>query len=200
MKSLPEWLNPVPRETVLRLQQYQKIVERWQPAINLISDPAHLWERHIIDSAQLFLYLPDSIKILVDFGSGGGFPGLILAIMGVSEIHLIESDRRKTIFLKEAARELECPHVTVHHQRIEEALPILADAVTARALAPLPQLCEWALPYLKPDAFCLFPKGKKHIIEIEEARKNWNFDLTTTPSRTDAEGVILTLRHLGKLP
>src|SRR5690349_9665552 len=155
-------LVPVSRETLDRLAAYLDLLRRWQRTINLVGAGTlhNPWRRHILDSAQLVHLLPEGARRLVDLGSGAGLPGLILAIMGVPEVHLIESDRRKAAFLREAARATATP-VTVHACRLQAAPPLAADVVTARALAPLPQLLPLAARFATPATSNLFLKGRQ---------------------------------------
>ena len=162
--ELPAWMN-VSRETLDRLFSFCDLVEKWNPAINLISKSgiAEIWNRHIIDSAQLFQQMPDRAREWCDLGSGGGFPGIVLAILAKqlqpnAQVILVESDRRKSVFLAQASRLLDID-VRVKTQRIEELEPQNADVLSARALAPLSDLCGYAYRHLKPDGVAIFPKG-----------------------------------------
>ena len=127
----------VSRETLERLTIYADLLVKWQAKINLVGPEtlADLWSRHMLDSAQLFPLIRPDAKRLVDLGSGAGFPGLVLGVMGAPDVHLVESDARKCAFLREAAR-LTGTTVTIHNKRIEQVAPLGADVVTARALAP----------------------------------------------------------------
>lgn len=187
----------VSRETLDRLRLYGELLVKWQKTINLVgpSTLPDLWCRHFLDSAQLFPLLPESARVLVDFGSGAGFPGLVLAILGIPEVHLIESDQRKCAFLREAARQTQAP-VTVHAKRIEAVAPFAADVITSRALAPLAQLLDMAQPFLTPQTLCLFPKGQNVEAELTEAHKIWNMQVTRVPSRSDADATILRLSEV----
>jgi 16S rRNA (guanine527-N7)-methyltransferase len=191
-------LTPVSRETAARLDAFVELFLKWQRAVQLVSASSlpYLWTRHIADSLQLVDLVPDA-KVWADLGSGGGFPGLVVAIAlkdrAGAKVHLIESDQRKSAFLREAVRVLELP-VMIHVKRIEAveaaALPGL-EAVTARALAPLPELLGLAYPLLQNGAKGLFMKGANLDNELTAATKSWNIRSTTVPSRTDAEGRIL---------
>jgi 16S rRNA (guanine527-N7)-methyltransferase len=147
----------------------------------------------VLDSAQLAEHLPAGARRLVDLGSGAGFPGLVLAILGVPAVDLIESDRRKAAFLREAARELGLGGVTVHAERIERVMPFPTDIVTARALAPLPRLLELARPFVAPRTRCLFLKGRGAAAELTAARAAWTMRAAVVPSRTATDGVLLIL-------
>jgi len=184
-------LVDVSRETQERLAAYVALLTKWNAKINLVG-PATLsdvWRRHILDSAQIHERVGDA-EVLVDLGSGAGLPGLILAILGGPQVHLIESDARKCAFLREAARVTDSS-VTIHNQRIEAAPTIKADVVTARALAPLAQLLDHAVRFLKPTGKCVFLKGARQAEELTEARKSWHMSVTERPSRSDPSGVIL---------
>src|SRR3954447_3134702 len=172
-KQLAE-LVPVSRETLDRLAAYLDLLRRWQRTINLVGAGTlhNPWRRHILDSAQLVHLLPEGARRLVDLGSGAGLPGLVLAILGIPEVHLIESDRRKAAFLREAARATATP-VTAHARRIEAAPPLAADVVTARALAPLPNLLPLAARFATPATRCLFLKGRQAETELTEAARGW---------------------------
>ncbi len=165
MSSTPPALGPegfcaatgVSRETLERLARYAGLLETWSRSINLVGrrSLADLWRRHMLDSAQLMELMPPAPpgrpRRIVDLGTGAGFPGLVLAILGAGEVHLIESDQKKVSFLRAAAR-ASGAEVTIHAARIENLAPIRADLVTARALAPLPKLLAIAAPFLGADA------------------------------------------------
>ena len=191
----------VSRETLARLETYVALLRTWNPRINLVS-PASLgdvWRRHILDSGQLLRHLPPGTRVLVDLGSGAGLPGLILAILGAPEVHLIESDQRKAVFLREAAR-VTGTGVTVHAQRIESVAPFPADVVTARALAPLSQLLEWSAPFLREGTVCLFLKGAGVADELTAAQRAWIMQTQTLLSLSDDKGHILRLEGLRHAP
>lgn len=184
-------LTGVSRETRERLAAYVALLAKWNARINLVG-PATLpdvWRRHILDSAQIHRQVANAAT-LVDLGSGAGLPGLILAILGGPEVHLIESDARKCAFLHEAAR-VTGTVVAIHNKRIEAAPRIEADVVTARALAPLAQLLDHAVRFLKPAGKCVFLKGARQADELTEARKTWHMSVTERPSLSDPSGVIL---------
>lgn len=187
----------VSRETRERLEAYAALLGKWQARINLVSPATllDLWRRHMLDSAQLLPLLPPGTRVLVDLGSGAGFPGLVLAAMGVPEVHLIESDSRKCAFLREAARVMAVA-ATVHNRRIEAMPPIAADVVTARALAPLARLLAYAAPFIEEDAQCLFLKGKTGEDELTEAAKDWKMRVERVPSLSDPAGTILRISEV----
>lgn len=188
-------LMDVSRETVAKLDAYLALLVTWQKAINLVgkstlSDP---WRRHILDSAQLCRFLPGAPSCVVDLGSGAGLPGLVLAVMTTgAEVHLVESDRRKAQFLREAARRLELMNVKVHAVRIER-LTMQADVVTARALAPLVKLLPLAAPLLAPQGRMILLKGAHATAELAEARESWSMQDQLEPSLADPDGRVVIL-------
>ncbi|MCC6949362.1 MAG: 16S rRNA (guanine(527)-N(7))-methyltransferase RsmG [Bradyrhizobiaceae bacterium] len=192
-------LVPVSHETAARLDQFAELLLRWQRAVQLVAPSTlpKLWTRHIADSLQLIAHAPDA-KIWVDLGSGGGFPGLVIAIALTERagalVHLVESDARKAAFLREAARLTHAP-VKVHAARIESAAEQIGavDIVTARALAPLPRLLELAQPFLRAGARAVFPKGQHLDEELTEAAKSWMIQSRILPSLTDPSGKILII-------
>lgn len=192
----------VSRETFEALQAFDELVRRWNPAINLVSKTtlSDLWVRHIADSAQVFALCPESAGKWVDLGSGGGFPGLVVAILAKEKrpqlrVVLVESDLRKATFLRQAVQTLGLSAEVISH-RIE-ALPALkAEVLSARALASLADLLGYANTHLQPDGVAIFPKGARFKEELAEARKSWNFDLEQNPSLSDPEAAILVIRNL----
>ncbi len=197
----------VSRETADKLVIYQRLIEKWQKTLNLVG-PATLGampERHFIDSAQLFPLIPATATSLADLGAGAGFPGLVLALCAADAgralaVHLVESDARKAAFLFEAARALGLldTRVSVHARRAQ-AMAGKFDVVTARALAPLVELCALAAKLLAPGGTAIFPKGARHAEEVAAARAaGWRFALATHPSRTEREAAILVLRDLAR--
>ncbi len=192
-------LLDVSRETIERLAVYLELLARWQATVNLVggSTLADPWRRHVLDSGQLWQFWPHGARRLVDLGSGAGLPGLVLAILGAPEAHLIESDRRKAAFLREAARATGAG-VTVHACRIEAAPPLEAEVVTARALAPLSVLIGLTYRFIGPASLCLFLKGRTAADELGEARRQWRMAVETHPSLTDPESSILVLREIAR--
>ncbi len=187
----------VSRETGARLEAFQALLTEENEKINLVAPGALscLWGRHIYDSAQLQAHIPASVRSLADFGSGAGFPGMILAILGVPDVHLIESIGKKARFLEKVKAELGLTNVTVHPARVE-SLALKVDCITARAVTALPQLLSYAKPLMKNDSFCLFLKGQKAAEELTEARKYWTFKATAFPSASDPSGTILKIETL----
>jgi len=197
----------VSRETMARLQIHAALLGKWNRAINLVARDslADLWRRHFLDSAQLWPHLPPPPegrpRVLVDLGSGAGFPGLVLAIMGAGEVHLIEADQRKAAFLREAARATGTA-AAVHDCRIEDLPAIAADVVTARACAPLDRLLGLAAPFLRSAApggsggVGLFLKGRSLHRELTDSAGKWTMRFDLFPSRTDPAAQILRLSCL----
>lgn len=186
----------VSRETMDRLRLYAALLAKWQKAINLIgrATEAEIWHRHFLDSAQIASLLPVGPG-LVDLGSGAGFPGAVLAAMGVKDVHLIESDSRKCAFLHELDRQLSLG-MTIHKARIESVVPWKASGVTSRALAPLPKLLALAFPFVGSDTVAVFLKGESADEELTEASKAWNMTVERLVSRTSPTSVILRLTRL----
>lgn len=180
-----------------RLQGFVALLGKWQRSINLVAAGTlpDIWRRHMLDSAALFPLIPASARTLVDLGSGAGFPGLVLAIMGMPEVHLIDSDARKCAFLAEAARRF-APGARVHRGRIEAIAPIPADVVTARALAEIDELLNYAKRFLKPDGVCLLLKGSRAEDELTRARQRWRMTVEAFPNPADSSGKILRIKDL----
>ncbi|WP_282604770.1 16S rRNA (guanine(527)-N(7))-methyltransferase RsmG [Pelagibius sp. Alg239-R121] len=215
-ESLKRDIDGVSRETLSRLECYAELLIKWNKSINLVSRDSlrDLWRRHFLDSAQLLELLPNQKggdgPVLVDLGSGAGFPGLVLAILGVENVHLIESDQRKSVFLREVARATKC-QVVVHNARIEEVEPFPADVVTARAFAPMSDLLNYAWPFLsRPSPHggnggdqdldhngqLLLLKGKNVDQELTEAGKRWSMRVERFSSRSSVDGQVLRLDAL----
>ena len=184
----------VSRETLARLEAYADLLRRWQRTVNLIgtSTLPDLWRRHMLDSAQLHDHLPVTAKTLIDIGTGAGFPGMVLAIMGGPRVHLVESDQRKAAFLREAAR-VTGAAVDVHALRIEAMASLGADVVTARAVAPLSVLIGYAAGQIGPDGICLFLKGRQVDQELTDSAKIWHMQVDRLPSISDPSGTILRI-------
>ena len=183
------------------LQRFAELLLRWNGTLNLIAakDSGVVWERHIADSLQLVPLMPEGIQRAVDLGSGGGFPGLVLAIATGVAFDLIESDRRKAAFLRTAILETGAP-AQVHCCRIEDARVKPARLVTARALAPMQRLLPLAAPLLTADGVCLFLKGARAEAELAAADADWMMSVERIPSQTSGDGVVLrigTLRNRG---
>lgn len=200
-------LTPVSRETLNRLDRFVALLLQWQKTTNLVAPSTlpELWTRHVADSLQLLALAPQA-KVWVDLGSGGGFPGIVLACALAETpdavVHLVESNQKKAAFLREAARITGAP-VRVHAERIENfaaAFSDSPDAVTARALAPLSELLALAAPLLKKGALGLFPKGQDVEAELTESAKYWTLQAERITSKTDAKGQIIVVRALAPRP
>jgi 16S rRNA (guanine527-N7)-methyltransferase len=180
-----------------RLRQFADLLLRWNATLNLIAarDAGVVWDRHIADSLQLVPLMPANVARAIDLGTGGGFPGLVLAIATGVAFDLIESDRRKASFLRTAVLETGAP-ATVHCCRIEDAALPPAPLVTARALAPLPRLLPLAARLLTDDGVCLFLKGAKVEDELTAAERDWAMTVDRVPSQTSADGVALRIAGL----
>ncbi|GAB0113039.1 ribosomal RNA small subunit methyltransferase G [Acidisoma sp. C75] len=180
-----------------RLELYAQLLRRWNGTVQLVSsrDLDHLWDRHIRDALQLLPLIPPGLNRAIDLGSGGGLPGLVLALATGIRFELVESDLRKAAFLREAAAQTGAP-VTVHACRIEDVALAPAPLVTARALAPLPRLLALAYPLLADGGLCLFPKGQRFQAEIDAAACDWSMTLQTVPSGVAPGAQLLLLRDL----
>jgi 16S rRNA (guanine527-N7)-methyltransferase len=190
---------PVSRETLAKLAAYVELLSAWNRRINLVapSTMGDLWRRHILDSAQLLPHIPRQARVLVDLGSGAGLPGLILALLGVPEVHLIESDQRKAAFLREAVR-VTGANAVIHATRAEKSSKLMADVVTARALAPLAELLDIAEPFLQPHTICLYLKGRRVAEELTLARRGWKMQSRLLPSVSDPSGTLLYLEAVSR--
>jgi 16S rRNA (guanine527-N7)-methyltransferase len=193
-------LLDVSRETMAALEAYLALLRHWQRAINLVgaSTLADPWRRHILDCGQLRAHVPAHARSLVDLGSGAGLPGLVLAIMGVAQVHLVESDRRKAAFLRTCTAQLGLAGVRIHADRIEALPPFAADLVSARALAPLPHLLGLATPFLGPGTRCLFLKGREAEAELTAARESWTMRAGIVRSLSADDGRILLLDEVAR--
>lgn len=199
--SVLKQLN-LPEKAVEKLDKYVDLLEREQAKMNLVgaSTLPIVWTRHVLDSAQLFDQIKPDDKTVLDFGSGAGFPALVLAIMDVGQKHdfrLIESDGKKCAFLNKVISECGL-RATVFNERIEKMEKFGADLITARALASLDKLLKYAFPFFKKTTRCLFMKGAKASEEIDAARRKYDFRLEKIQSVTSAEGTILLLSEVKK--
>ena len=183
-------LPTVSRETQERLSLFAELLTKWTSKINLISagDVAHLWERHIEDSLQLVPLVERGISI-TDLGSGGGFPGIILAIAADAQVTLVESDKRKCAFLREVSRAAGC-RTQVINERIENVDIPPAPIVTARALANLSKLLSWTEKLIAADGYALFLKGQQAVNELTDAERDWHMTVTSIPSRTPGGSIL----------
>jgi len=190
----------VSRESRHRLSTYVELLLRWQEKINLIGPATApmVWQRHILDSLLLLPLLTEAGS-LADLGSGAGLPGLVVAIATGRHVHLYESNQKKAAFLREAARVTHCSSEVhcIRLEQLERNLPMpLPRYVTARALAPLGQLLDWASPLLLRGATGLFHKGQDLDSELTEATKCWKMNIIKHPSATDSRGAIVEITEL----
>jgi 16S rRNA (guanine527-N7)-methyltransferase len=196
-------LCPVSRETEKRLDMFVDALLLRQQTMNLVASSTlpHIWTRHVADSLQLVPLAPQA-KVWADFGSGAGFPGIPIACAAVDNlgitVHLIESVRKKSAFLRDAVRTTGVAAV-VHQQRAEkfgDSFHEAVDVVTARALAPLKTLCDQAFPLIARGAVGIFPKGQDVDAELTEAAKYWSIEAEKVPSKTSPQGSIVIIRGL----
>lgn len=197
-------LKNVSRETIDRLRKFEALVLKWTKKINLISkgDAPHVWERHIVDSVQVYNAAPE-LGDWVDIGSGGGFPGIVAAILakGITpdrKFTLVDSDQRKCAFLRTAARELAL-NVEVFANRVDELAPFNAAVLSARALDDLNSLLEHAERHLASDGTALFPKGASWEKEHQAAQEHWSYSLEVIRSKTNADATILKIKELTRV-
>jgi len=192
----------VSRETCARLERFAELLKHWNRRVNLVSKDSlnDIWRRHMADSAQLRDVIPAYEGALIDVGSGAGFPGMVLAIMGLADIHLIEASAKKCAFLREAARITGC-QATIHNFRLGDhaaSLAALPEAaiITARAVSPLAKLLDIVFPIVYDRTCCIFSKGIQADNELMAARENWQFDVRQIPSKVEPGGVILKINHI----
>lgn len=190
----------VPRETLTALKTYVRVLLEWQEQLNLIGESTipDLWHRHILDSAQILDHVPDwqiKPRTWADLGTGAGFPGMVLALMGAGHVHLYEKSPRKCQFLRAAARATGAP-VTVHQGRSDEFPPMIVDVVVSRACAPLNRLLGMARPFFGPETTAYFHKGQNLDEELTEATKCWKMKSRIFPSCTDPRGRIIRVEGL----
>lgn len=189
----------VSRETLAKLKVYAGLLEDWNARHNLVSESSlpDLWQRHILDSAQLVPLIPDGAKTLADLGSGAGFPGLVLAVLlaGRVNVSLFEATKKKCEFLQAVATRLALD-VAIRNERMEAAKPEAFDVVTARACAPLTKLLGYAQYFAGKSTVCLFLKGQSVDAELTEAGKFWRMKTIKHPSQTHEKSAILEITKL----
>lgn len=202
MENFIEKYN-VSRETYQNLETMVSLLCQWQEKFNLVSrnSLADVWTRHIADSAGLFKYLPPEVDSVYDFGSGAGFPGLVLAIMAkdvypAMHFTLIESITKKTLYLKAVKEALDLNNVTVINARVEELSLSPAGVITARAVASLDKLLNSVFKLSSRQTRLILPKGKSYKMELDEALKKWNFKLSVRKNDESTDGVVLLLENL----
>jgi 16S rRNA (guanine527-N7)-methyltransferase len=194
----------VSRETIEQLELFGNLVVKWTTKINLISKSTipNIWERHIVDSAQVYNLAPVSGK-WIDLGAGAGFPGIVAAIIsaGRSETHefiFVESDQRKAVFLRTAIRELNLEAMVIS-ERIEEISSLEADILSARALGELNKLLGYAERHMKNDGTALFPKGQRWESEEDAAKSAWTYECEVFESSTNSEAAILRIKDIARV-
>lgn len=203
MSDVPDWVPfDVSRETMDDFKAYTELVLKWNRKINLISvsDAKRVMSRHVWDSVQIWPLLDRGKQNILDMGSGGGFPALVLAILAKhngeqANFTLAESDQRKSAFLRTAVRELQL-NAEILSQRLETLSNRTFDIITARALSDLSGLLGYAAPLTKPSTVLIFPKGSRWKEEVESAREGWQFSITTHPSKIDPEAAILEINNV----
>jgi 16S rRNA (guanine527-N7)-methyltransferase len=193
-------VSGVSREAIDKLSIYQRLLEKWQAKINLVSATTlpDIWLRHFADSWQVLPGLGDAPTV-ADLGAGAGFPGLVVAICAPAKtVHLVESDARKCAFQIEVARETGAK-IQIHNSRAEAlAGRLTVSAVTARALAPLDKLLDWAVPLLAPGGLCTFLKGATYKAELTQAERTWHMRVSAVASLTEPDAAVLTLREIAR--
>ena len=194
----------VSRETMARFKTYEALLRKWNPVINLVSRSTldDIWGRHFLDSAQLFDLAGDMWKSWADLGSGGGFPGLVIAILSAdsrpdARMTLVESDQRKATFLRAVGQETGVT-LRVIADRAESLPPLSVDILSARALASLDRLLFYAEKHLAPEGTALFPKGMNHAAELDQALESWRFSYETTASETDPSAVVYAIKGISR--
>ncbi|MEM7597775.1 MAG: 16S rRNA (guanine(527)-N(7))-methyltransferase RsmG [Pseudomonadota bacterium] len=188
-----------------RLKIYEALLNKWNPAINLVakSTLADAWQRHIVDSAQIYALADDGAGHWADLGSGGGFPGMVIAILAAEKltpkwVSLVESDTRKCTFLRTVARETGID-VTIVNARIEDSPPLQADVLSARALADLTTLLSFCDQHLSASGQALFLKGASWQKELEEAQRSWRFEHQVVTRKTDDGPAILRISGVSRV-
>ena len=198
MSQIQRLAPDVSRETlaegVRRLEIYAGLLVKWQKAINLVGPNTlpDLWRRHMLDSAQLLPLLPpvanDSDGGIIDFGSGAGFPGLVLAALTERRVQLIDSDVRKCAFLRETAQAMGIgARVAIHAKRFDAVVPWISPVITARACAPLDELLAWTAPFADDRTVFLLLKGAKADEELTAASKHWTMQVERQASIADPD-------------
>jgi 16S rRNA (guanine527-N7)-methyltransferase len=193
----------LPEAVYEKLRRYHDLLLKWQAHLNLIAPGTveHVWERHIADSLALLPYIRDyavkqgAVPTILDIGAGAGFPGLVLAICEAGNLTLVESDRRKCEFLREAAR-ITGVNVQLCNNRVETLPPQTCDILASRATAGLSQLMAWAVAHMHAGSICLFHKGANWATEWNEAEQHYVADLEVLPSASSATGCIIKLTNI----
>lgn len=192
--------SPLNKSQIKNLENFISLLLEKNDDYNFIgkSTIKNIWERHVLDSAQLIKFIDDKNLKFADFGSGAGFPGIILSILGLREIHLIEKSFRKSEFLR-SAKVFSQNRIFVQQSKLEELSNIEFDCIVSRALASLDKLLEYSIKFLKKDGYCLFLKGKNLSQEIELAKKTFQFEYELHPSLTSQESNIIKISKISKI-
>ena len=197
----------VSRETYDKLRDYESLIQKWNSSINLVakSTLSDIWNRHIVDSAQVYYAASAELSgNCTDIGSGGGLPAIVIAILAQGadkqvQMTMVESDKRKSVFLRTAIRELGLNNANVVNERIENVQIPVSKFISARALAPLTELFGFAEKLSDDKTTFLFQKGKNWLSEIGIAQNHWSFDYEAIKSETDSNAVILKIRGLSRV-
>ena len=191
---------PLNATQIKNLEDFVELLLQENDNFNFIgkSTIENIWDRHILDSAQLLRFVDNKNLKFADFGSGAGFPGIVLSILGLREIHLIEKSFRKSEFLRRA-KVFSQNKIFVHQSKLEEMAALEFYCIVSRALAPLDQLLIYTQKFLKKDGYCLFLKGKNLVKEIELAKKTFQFEYELHPSLTSQESNIIKVSKISKL-
>ena len=191
--------GPFSMEAKEKLTIYSDLLKAWQKKINLVSNSTldNLWERHFIDSAQLYFLLPKEKKgaVIYDIGSGAGFPGMVLAIMGRKDIILCEANYKKCTFLEEVKRQTQVS-VIIDNIRAEKLPSKSAVAVVARAVTSLEKLLKIAFPLIKSKGICIFPKGINSKKELLLAEKHFHIEYDLVKSITSKDSYIFVINSI----
>ena len=197
--------SDVSRETIDRLKIYEALILNWNPAINLVSKSTlnDLWNRHFLDSLDVYRVAANPGGLWLDMGSGGGFPGAVVAIVAadneiLADVICVEADIRKCEFLRTVSRSTGVPF-KVMSRRVEDTPTQNADVISARALTALPKLLEHAHRHMSPEGIAIFPKGESWKEEVEAARRMWHFDLEAVPSSTNPNSAILRIGNIQRV-
>lgn len=191
-------------ETMELLTVYHDLLVEWQSKFNLVSNSSlqYAWNRHFEDSVQLYEYIPKNAVNLIDFGSGAGFPAMVLAIIAKDKtpylnFTLVESIKKKTLYLNEVALKTGVS-VNIINDRIENIKKQKYDVITSRAMTSLNDLLKYAYPFCHKQTVCIFPKGKNYSSELAEAHKTWKFKCDIKQSKVSDEGKILIITDIQK--
>jgi len=191
---------PLTNLQIKSLEDFVLLVLQENNNFNFIGNSTieNIWQRHILDSAQLWPLIENKNAKIADFGSGAGFPGLVLSVLGLREIHLVEKSFRKSEFLRRA-KLLSPNRIFIHQAKLEELNNLQFDCITSRALAPLDSLLDYSQKFLKKDGYCLFLKGKNLSQEIELAKQKFQFEHELHPSLTSSESNIIKVFKITNL-